>query len=213
MSFNVRARGVTIIELILFMVIMGVAAAGIIGVINLGTSHSADPLRRKQALMIAEALMEEVQQARFTFCEPGAATAATAQSQADCSGAPMQVGTRAAGAARPYGNVAQYATVIGEAQATFAVGNVDRDINGVALGVNSAGTTLGNTSLAPFRSTVTLNYVDAQNPLGAGAGAVTSSAAALNALQITIVTSYGSGANDVVRLDGYRTRYAPTYLP
>ena len=41
-----RQRGLTIIELVLFMVIMGVAAAGIIGVLNIGTKSSADPLRR-----------------------------------------------------------------------------------------------------------------------------------------------------------------------
>ena len=47
--FSRRARGVTIIELIVFMMIMGVAAAGIIGVINLSNSQSAEPLRRKQS--------------------------------------------------------------------------------------------------------------------------------------------------------------------
>ena len=205
-----RASGVTIIELIVFMMIMGVAAAGIIGVINLGNSQSAEPLRRKQALMIAEALMEEVQLARFSFCTPADPNADTVASQAACA-FPVQIGARAAGATRPYGNVAEYATVAGTPQSTFANANgVDIDINGRPLGVDSSGNTMGRGSLAPIRSTVTLNFVGALGPAGE---TIASSAAALNALQITIITTYGTGANDFVRLDGYRTRYAPNLVP
>ncbi|OFA09170.1 prepilin-type N-terminal cleavage/methylation domain-containing protein [Duganella phyllosphaerae] len=207
-QFSRRARGVTLIELILFMVIMGVAAAGIIGVINLSNKSSAEPLRRKQALMIAEALMEEVQLARFTFCTPDDPNAASAANQAACV-TPMRVGARAAGANRPYGNVADYALVAGQPTFTFAVNNVDVDISGNRLGVDSTGATMGNASLAPIRSTVTLNFVAGLGPAGA---AITSSAGALNALQITITTTYG-GANEFVRLDAYRTRYAPNVLP
>ncbi|KQQ40325.1 hypothetical protein ASF61_06025 [Duganella sp. Leaf126] len=210
--FFERARGVTIIELILFMVIVGVAAAGVIGVLNLNSTASADPLRRKQALMIAEALMEEVQLARFTYCASSDPNAVDATTQAACN-TPVQVGVRAAGATRPYGNVAEYATVAGQPQATFAVNNVDRDISGNPFGVDGTGATMGNTSLAPITSTVTLNYVGAQAPLGPAGSALTSSASALNVLQITIITTYGSGAGDFVRLDGYRTRYAPQVLP
>jgi MSHA pilin protein MshD len=214
MSFKLArpARGVTIIELIIFMVIMGVAAACVIGVINLSANASADPLRRKQALMIAEALLEEVQLARFTFCNPADAVAATAAAQGLCT-TPVQVATRAAGVTRPYGNVAEYATAINADQSTFAVGGVDRDISGLAFGVDSSGGTMGNASLAPIRSTVRLNYVSAQDPLGPASAAITSSASALDVLQITIITTYGNGANDFVRLDGYRTRYAPNFLP
>lgn len=206
-----HAGGVTIIELIIFMVIMGVAAAGIIGIINLSTTASADPLRRKQALMIAEALMEEVQLARFTFCVPTDPAAGDATAQGGCA-TPVQVGPRGAGASRPYGNVAEYATAIGVDQATFAVNGVDRDINGRAFGTDGAGATMGNTALAPIRSTVRLNYVSAPDALGPAGAPVASSAGALNVLHITITTTYG-GAGDVVRLDGYRTRYAPTLLP
>lgn len=208
--FSRRARGVTIIELIVFMMIMGVAAAGIIGVINLSNSQSAEPLRRKQALMIAEALMEEVQLAGFSFCTRADPNADTVANQAACT-FPVQIGARAAGATRPYGNVADYATVAGTPQATFAnADGVDVDISGRPLGVDSSGNTMGRASLAPIRSTVTLNFVGALGPAGA---TIASSAAALNALQITIITTYGTGANDFVRLDGYRTRYAPNLVP
>ena len=65
-----RQRGLTMIELIMFIVIVAIALAGIIAVMRLATANSADPLRRKQALMIAEGLLEEVRSAGFTLCDP-----------------------------------------------------------------------------------------------------------------------------------------------
>ena len=61
-----RQRGLSLIELVMFMVIMGVAALTVLQLLNMSTKASAEPARRKQALLLAEALMEEVQQARFT---------------------------------------------------------------------------------------------------------------------------------------------------
>eukprot|EP01034_Spumella_vulgaris_P031805 gene31805-39287_t len=57
------------IELIIFIVIVGVAVVGILQVLTLNTRSSADPARRKQAMAIAEGLMEEVRQAAFTWCD------------------------------------------------------------------------------------------------------------------------------------------------
>ena len=73
-----RQRGLSLIELVMFMVIMGVAAVTVLQLLNISTKASADPVRRKQALLLAEAFMEEVQQARFTFCDPSDLNAATA---------------------------------------------------------------------------------------------------------------------------------------
>jgi MSHA pilin protein MshD len=56
-----RQRGVSLIELIAFIVIVSIAVAGILLVMNQTTGHSADPLIRKQALAIAESMLEEVQ--------------------------------------------------------------------------------------------------------------------------------------------------------
>ena len=55
-----RQRGMSLIELIIFMVIVGVAMAGIISSINYNVQHSADPVVKKQALAIAESMLEEV---------------------------------------------------------------------------------------------------------------------------------------------------------
>lgn len=55
-----RQQGASLIELILFIVIISIALAGILLVMNNVTGHSADTLIRKQALAVAESLLEEV---------------------------------------------------------------------------------------------------------------------------------------------------------
>lgn len=214
--FTKHQRGLTLIELVIFMVIVGVAAAGIMGVLNIGGSHSADPVRRKQALMIAEALMEEVLLARFTFCNPAAANADTAANQAACGAQQLTIGIPAG--ARPYGNVANYAGGAGVATRSFTVNGAgvgpDLDVNGRALGTNQGGATIGNVALGAITTTVTLRYVDAAAVLGpANATGITSQDTDIRALRITLRTTYGAGANDYVELDAYRTRYAPNLLP
>ena len=62
-----RQRGISLIELIMFIVIISIALAGILLVMNRVTSNSADTLIRKQSLAIAESLLEEVQLMPFTF--------------------------------------------------------------------------------------------------------------------------------------------------
>ena len=53
-------RGMTLIELIMFIVIVGVGIAGILLVMNVTVTRSADPVVRKQALAMAEAILGEV---------------------------------------------------------------------------------------------------------------------------------------------------------
>lgn len=56
-----KQRGVSLIELILFMIIISIAVAGVLLVMNKITGSSADTLVRKQALAIAESLLEEIE--------------------------------------------------------------------------------------------------------------------------------------------------------
>lgn len=207
-------RGLTIIELVMFMVIMGIAAAGIIGVLNLSTKSSADPLRRKQAMLIAEAYMEEVQLAGLTFCGPNDAAYGTALKVEDC-GTRAAVGQRPPGSGRPYASVADYALKLNTPERTFAPNGVDLDVNGRALGADKDSKTMGNSSLAGITTTVTLNLLgpgaelgpNGASPFGNDGFRVGSVANNLEALQITVITQYGT--NEFIRLDGYRTRYAP----
>src|SRR6266705_5855266 len=79
-------HGISLIELIVFIVIVGIAVAGVVGALSMATRSSADPMIQKQALAIAEALLEEVQLQPFTYCDPDDPQAATAQSAGGCTG-------------------------------------------------------------------------------------------------------------------------------
>lgn len=67
----VQQRGVTLIELVISMVIIGIAVVGILQVMELTTRHSADPMIQHQAVAIAEAYMEEILTKSYT---PGSGT-------------------------------------------------------------------------------------------------------------------------------------------
>lgn len=71
-----RQRGISMIELIMFIVIVSIAVTGILLVMNQVTAHSADPLIRKQALAAAESLLEEVELQDF-ISAAGATNAVT----------------------------------------------------------------------------------------------------------------------------------------
>lgn len=53
-------RGMTLIELVITIVILGIAAAALFTAMAAITAHSADPMLRQQSLAIAEAYMEEI---------------------------------------------------------------------------------------------------------------------------------------------------------
>jgi len=59
-SLRRRARGMTLMELILAIVVIGVGLAGVLVAFNQAVFRSADPMVRKQMLAIAEEMMEEV---------------------------------------------------------------------------------------------------------------------------------------------------------
>lgn len=53
-------RGFSLIELVVFIVVVGVGLAGTLAVFNVAVKGSADPMVRKQALAIAEQMLEEI---------------------------------------------------------------------------------------------------------------------------------------------------------
>ncbi len=88
MSTPETARGFSLLELIVLIVVMSVGLAGVLLVFQTSVRGSADPLASKQALAAAEALLDEIQLA--AFCNPsggfsGAATQANRQNFDDVS--------------------------------------------------------------------------------------------------------------------------------
>jgi MSHA pilin protein MshD len=61
MCINNKQLGISLIELILFIVIVSIALASLLAVLNITNKGSVDPMIRKQALAIAESLLEEVE--------------------------------------------------------------------------------------------------------------------------------------------------------
>ena len=71
-----RSAGFTIIELIVFIVIVGVGLAGIALLFDTVTRGSVDPVRAKQALAVAEGMLDEI--LNRNFCDPDTETPAVA---------------------------------------------------------------------------------------------------------------------------------------
>lgn len=55
-----RARGFTFVELVISLVVIGIAVTGVLLIFTRTVGSSADPMVRQQALAIAEAYLEEV---------------------------------------------------------------------------------------------------------------------------------------------------------
>ncbi len=60
MSFSTKAKGLTLVELVIAIVIVSVAFVGMMSVYSSLMSHSADPMIYQQSLAIADSYMEEI---------------------------------------------------------------------------------------------------------------------------------------------------------
>jgi MSHA pilin protein MshD len=80
-----RSDGISLIELIIFILVVGIAVTGVLSVMIQTTAHSADPVVRKQIVAIAESLLEEVTAQPFTWCDPDDANLTTAANAAGCA--------------------------------------------------------------------------------------------------------------------------------
>lgn len=194
---KLAASGFTLVELVMFIVIVGIGVAGILLVYSTTVRGSADPLVTKQLLSIAEAMLEEVQLMPFTVCDPDDANAATSTTLAGCATTPEAIGPEGTesryNAADPFDNVNDYS---GFNTATAALPGI-RDLSGTpiaALAGYSASVAIAAQTLGPGGATV------------AGTGAE-----GPQSLLITVTATGPQG--DSISISGYRTRYAPTAVP
>ncbi len=196
-----RQRGISLIELIMFIVIVSVALAGILLVMDTVTRNSADPLIHKQALAIAESMLEEVELMPFTFCDPDDpaaglvttvdTTACTAPAGGEAIG--PEAGETRYSSTTPFDNVNDYAGC----QMNTGVANVcDAAGNGGILDIT------GN-PVGPAGYRVVVNVTPYLIPAVGAAPLVANT----ESLQITVTVT---GPDNVpVVIDGVRTRYSP----
>lgn len=103
-------RGMTLIELVMFVVIVAVGIAGILSVLNVTVLRSADPLVQKQAQALAEGLLEEIQTGYFAYCDGADEQLKYARSAAECTGSVGDSYGPELLETRPYNTVRDYAS-------------------------------------------------------------------------------------------------------
>jgi MSHA pilin protein MshD len=192
-----KSGGVSLIELVVFIVIVGVAMAGTFAAFNRMTASSADPQVRKQMLAVAESLMEEIQLMPFTYCDPDDANAPTATSSALCTGGTNGANDENKDPLGPEGSEDRYGTTTQFDNVSdyhgFSMSGGIKDLNNNTI-----------TGLGSYSASVSVSKV----ALGSGANQISNAG---DVLRIAITVSR-PGA-DSITLEGYRARYAPNTLP
>ena len=194
MSFRSRAGGLTLIEVVIFMVVVAIGFTSLF-MLHANTARaSVDPLVRKQALALANAFLEEIELRPFTYCDPDDPQVFSAQSATvgatGCSSAAMvenlgvEAGESSSPARTSLDNVNDYSGF-----ATVSGANI-RDITGSSISA---------TGLAGYSVAITVANIAAAE-LGAAVPTT-------DALKITVTVTGPAGVS--VRLQGYRLRYAP----
>lgn len=175
------SRGLTLIELLMFIMVVGIALSAMLRVFAQATQASADPMIRRQQLAIAESMLREIQLMPFTWCDPDDANAQTANSAADCATQPELIGPEPGetryGPATFFDNVNDYSG--------FTMSGI-ADIGRIPV-----------SGLAGYALSVSV--VPAQ------LDAITSASADAAKLTVSVTGPDGS----TLSLQGWRTRYAP----
>lgn len=188
--------GASLIELIIFIVVVSIAVVGVLMILRTTVAKSSDPAIRKQMVAIAEALLEEVELMPFTYCDPDDANVLTAigttTGVTGCALAASVEGPTTSPQAleqrgypispnTPWDNVWDYRSL--------SMTGI-KDINSSAIG-----------GLEGYSATVSVADVALNNIPQGTAGSPGA------AVLITVIVTAPGG--DSIRLDGYRTRYAP----
>ena len=186
-----RQTGITLIEQIVFMVIVSVGVVALVAVMNPSIRASADPMVTKQSLAIAEALLNEVLHQPVTWCDPDDANAASAQSYAGCATTPQN---------------ALGPTPVTESRDGASGSFFDnvRDYHGFAM--DDIADPSGGSIVAGYRGEVVVGEAGGLFGLAADAAL----AVTVTVCRTTTPSSVCAG-RDNFALTGYRFRYAPRF--
>jgi MSHA pilin protein MshD len=196
-----KQHGISLVELIMFIVIVGVALAGILLVMNVTTRNSADPLIHKQALAIAESMLEEVELMPFTYCDPDDSNAAnaTAATAVQCP------------AAGGVGGVEGMGPEPGETRYSSPQFDNVNDYDGCQMGAVSPG--CDSTGTGGIRD-ITNNSIGPAAGYIASIGVTTQAFSGIAASEALLITVTVTGPDNIpVVLNGLRTRYSPRAVP
>ena len=187
-----KQTGLTLIELIIFIVIIGLAVAGVMVTYSTVVSKSADPLIRKQALAIADSMLLEIEQMGFTWCDSSDANFQTAASIGQCASSANEQGG------------------MGPRPSSQTRGNFDNvgDYHGYQVGpLYNLGSGVPDITGGNIINGYSAMVVVAPQSL---TGSLPGGGVSGDTLKIT-VTVTGPG-NLKIALVGYRVRYAPNSL-
>ncbi|HNI73370.1 MAG TPA: type II secretion system protein [Accumulibacter sp.] len=172
-----RESGVTLVELIVFIVVVSVGVVGLLSVSGPMLRNSADPMVRKQMTVIAESLLNEVMQQPYTYCDPDDANYLSATSTAGCTGGAVNsqdkggaalttptpaTETRYGAVGTQFDNVADYGGFSRTPIDDVAGGNAMTGYT-ASVAVTRAGATFGLSPTAALQVTVTVQRAGADN--------------------------------------------------
>lgn len=186
MSSKARSGGVSLIEVVIFIVVVAIGFTALFLLQSNTVRGTVDPLVRKQALAIASSLMEEIQLRGFTYCDPDDPNVFTASSTGDCTAVEnpgLEAGESHA-TRKTLDNVNDYANFPG--------------MSGGGI-VDISGAQISAADLNGYTVSIAVANV--------GAGELTQVTDTTDGLRITVTVSGPAGVS--VSLVGYRLRYAP----
>lgn len=193
-----RSAGTSLIELVVFILVIGLSIAGVLILFNQLTQASVDPMVRKQTLALAASVLEEIELRPFTYCDPDSANVYTATAADDTAcGAGLHENTMGPeggetrySAATRFDNVSDYHNFeMGSGTSSPGIKAVDSD------------GTVAIAALADYAVRVTVAVY--------GGTDLPAVAIDPNGVLLITVTAQHVPSGTTVRLQGYRLRYAP----
>jgi len=171
----------SLIEVVVFIIVLGIGIAGVVTLFNQLTRASVDPVVRKQTLALASSLLEEIELRPFTYCDPDDANVFSAANAAACGTA--EGGGAEPGESRPvFDNVNDYN---GFSMADGNIKGPDDQVVPNLIGYSVIAAVADAGGVAPF------DTLPAQ------------------AVLLITVTATHNPTGTTVSLQGYRFRYAP----